>query len=82
MPSLRGSGLSAQATGCVEQMPRPARWECESEGCRRLLGEIEGGRLRIARSVEVVYAVDHGIAVVCPGCEQPRTWRWVVTVAS
>jgi hypothetical protein len=59
---------------------RPARWECEA--CRRLLAEIECGRLRIARAVEVVYAVEDGCCVVCPACDQPRIWRWVVTVAS
>jgi hypothetical protein len=63
-----------------DAVSRPARWECED--CRRLLGEIEDGRLRIARSVEVVYAADGGVAVVCPGCEEPRVWRWGVTVAS
>jgi hypothetical protein len=46
------------------------------------LGEIEGGRLRLARAVEVVYAVQDGCMVSCPGCEQPRLWRWVVTAAS
>lgn len=55
-------------------MSRPARWECET--CRRLLAEIEDGRLRIARAVEVVYAADHALAVVCPGCDQPRLWWW------
>lgn len=59
---------------------RPARWECER--CRRLLAEVECGRLRIARAVEVVYAVQDGAAVVCPGCDEPRIWKWVVTVAS
>jgi len=53
---------------------RPARWECE--GCRRLLAEIEQGRLRIARAVEVVYAIEAGCAVCCPGCGEPRVWRW------
>lgn len=53
---------------------KAARWECES--CRRLLAEIEGGRLRIARAVEVIYAVERGCAVVCPGCDQPRLWQW------
>jgi hypothetical protein len=55
---------------------RPARWECE--GCRRLLAEIECGRLRIARAVEVIYAVESGCALICPGCEQPRVWQWQV----
>lgn len=55
-------------------MSRPARWECES--CRKLLAEIEQGRLRIARSVEVVYAVPEGAAVSCPSCGEPRIWKW------
>ena len=57
-------------------MSRPARWECEGEGCRRLLAEIDAGRLRIARAVEVIYAVESGCAVVCPACDEPRIWRW------
>lgn len=57
-------------------MSRPARWECELPSCRRLLAEIENGGLRIARAVEVVYAVEAGCCVVCPGCEEPRMWRW------
>lgn len=55
-------------------MSRPARWECES--CRRLLAEIECGRLRIARAVEVIYAVEDGCAVSCPSCGEPRIWEW------
>ncbi len=55
-------------------MSRPARWECEN--CRRLLAEVEHGRLRIARSVEIVYSTREGCAVVCPGCEMPRIWQW------
>lgn len=54
-------------------MSRPARWECPV--CRRLLGEIEAGRLRLTRSVETVYVVPGGVAVSCPGCESPRVWR-------
>ena len=50
----------------------PARWECLV--CSRLLGEIEHGRLRLARSVETVYVVPGGVAVCCPGCESPRVW--------
>lgn len=53
-------------------MSRPARWECSA--CQRLLGEIECGRLRIARAVEVIYATSRGIAVCCPACESPREW--------
>lgn len=42
-----------------------------------MLAEIEpGGKLRIARAVETIYAVERGCAVVCPGCEQPRVWQW------
>lgn len=61
-------------------MSRLARWECE--GCRRLLAEIECGRLRLARAVEVVYALPDGCAVLCPSCNAPRIWKWVVTIAS
>ncbi len=50
-----------------------ARWECEQ--CRRLLGDIDHGRLRLARSVEVVYVVPGGVAVCCPSCDEPRIWR-------
>ena len=57
-------------------MSRPSRWECESPDCRRLLAEIEGGRLRIARAVEIVYAAEHGLAVCCPSCDEPRVWTW------
>lgn len=53
-------------------MSRPARWECLS--CRRLLGDIDQGRLRLARSVETVYVVPGGVAVACPQCTQPRVW--------
>lgn len=53
-----------------------ARWECEDRDCRRLLGEVDRGRLRLARSVETVYATRDGCVVLCPGCEKPRIWHW------
>ena len=50
-----------------------AHWSCYL--CGRLLGEIEYGRLRLSRSVEVVYVVTGGVAVCCPRCDEPRIWR-------
>jgi hypothetical protein len=55
-------------------MRRPARWECDH--CRRLIGEIEDGVLRLARAVETAYVVSGGLAIACPGCERPRVWYW------
>lgn len=61
-------------------MRRPARWECES--CHRLLAEVEDGRLRIARAVEVIYPTREGCVVLCPSCESPRIWHWDIPIAS